>query len=96
MFPAFWFHDEIIGNISYNVITISKREFKYKDKNLNENFASFLNSVVNRSNQVLCIKPPATMRAQLNKTSDRVIHLVKEIGDFNKYKVEQKKKLFVR
>ena len=28
------------------------------------------------------------MKAQLNKTSDRVINLVKEIGDINKYKIE--------
>ena len=28
------------------------------------------------------------MKAQLNKTSHRVINLVKEIGDINKYKIE--------
>ena len=42
-----------------------------------------------RANQTLHIKPAATLRAQLNKTSDQVIHLVKEIGDINKYKIEQ-------
>ena len=35
------------------------------------------------------MKPPPTMRVQLNKTSDHVIHLVKEIGDINKYKIGQ-------
>ena len=35
------------------------------------------------------LKPPVTLRAQLNKTSDHVIDLVKEIGDINKYKIEQ-------
>ena len=29
------------------------------------------------------------MRAQLNKTSDHVKHLVEEIGDITKYKIEQ-------
>ena len=29
------------------------------------------------------------MTAQLNKTSDHVIHLFKEIGDINKYKIGQ-------
>ena len=42
-----------------------------------------------RRNQTLHIKPLATLRAQLNKTSDHVIRLVKEIGDINKYKIEQ-------
>ena len=40
---------------------------------------------MHRHNQTLRIKPPATVRAQLNKTSDRVIHLDKEIADINKY-----------
>ena len=40
---------------------------------------------MHRPNQTLRIKPPATVRAQLNKTSDRVIHLDKEIADINKY-----------
>ena len=44
-----------------------------------------------RPSQTLHIKPAATLRAQLNKTSDQVIHLVKEIGDINKYKIEQEK-----
>ena len=35
------------------------------------------------------MKPPPTMRVQINKTSDHVIHLVKEIIDINKYKVGQ-------
>ena len=43
-----------------------------------------------RSNHTLHIKPPARLRAQLNKTSDHVIHLVKEIGYINKNKTEQK------
>ena len=30
-----------------------------------------------------------TLRAQLNETSNHIIHLVKEIGDINKYKIEQ-------
>lgn len=37
----------------------------------------------------MSIKPPATTRAQLNKTSDCVIHLIKEIGNIDKYKIEQ-------
>ena len=51
--------------------------------------AGFLNCTMIRPNQTLHIKTPATLRAQLNKTSDRVIHLVKEIGGINKYKIEQ-------
>ena len=50
-----------------------------------KNFANFLNCVVHRPNQTLRINPPATMRAQLDKTSDRVIHFDKEIPDINKY-----------
>lgn len=69
----------------YNTSTIPGRVFKCKGKNLWENFANFLNCVVHRPNQTLRIKPPATVRAQLNKTSDRVIHLDKEIADINKY-----------
>ena len=42
-----------------------------------------------RPNQTLHIKPLATLRAQLNETSNHIIHLVKEIGDINKYKIEQ-------
>ena len=42
-----------------------------------------------RPNQTLHIKPLATLRAQLNKTRDHVIRLIKEIGDINKYKIEQ-------
>lgn len=53
------------------------------------NFVGFSDCMVNRPNQTLRIKPPATMRAQLNKTSDRVTHLVKEIDDIKKYKIDQ-------
>ena len=42
-----------------------------------------------RPNQTLLIKSPATLKTQPNKTCDRVIHLVKEIDDINKYKIEQ-------
>ena len=66
-----------------------RRVFRYKEKNLRENLAGFLSCNVIRPNQTLHIKPAATLRAQLNKTSDQVIHLVKEIGDINKYKIEQ-------
>ena len=61
----------------YNVLVILRRLFKYRDKNLN------------KPNQIRRIKPLATIRAQLNKTSNRVIHLAKEIGDINKYKIDQ-------
>ena len=88
-FTAYWFHDEIFGGTLYNTPTIPRRLFKYKDKNLREIFAGFLSCTVIRPNQTLHIKPPATLRAQLSKTSDHVIHLVKEIGDINKYKIEQ-------
>ena len=49
-----------------------RRLFKNRDKNLN------------KPNQIRRIKPLATIIAHLNKTSDRVLHLVKEIGDINK------------
>ena len=73
----------------YNTPTIPRRAFKYKDKNLWENFVGFLNCTMMRSNQTLHIKPPSTLRTQLNKRSDHFIHLVKQIGDINRYKVEQ-------
>ena len=89
MIPARWFHDEIFRDMLYNVPVIPLILFRYRDKNLREDFAGFLNCDVSRPNQILHIKPLATMRARLNKTRDRVIHLVKEIGDINKYKSEQ-------
>ena len=86
-----WFHDEIFADILCNTPTIPRIVFNYKDKNLRENFTGFLSYTVIISNQTLHINPPATLRAQLNKTSDNgVIHLVKEIGDINKYKIKQK------
>ena len=42
-----------------------------------------------RPNQTLHITPAATLRAQLNKTSDQVVHFIKEIVYINKYKIEQ-------
>ena len=60
---------------------IPGRVFKYKDKNIRANFARFLNCTVIRPKQVFRIKHSATLRAQLNETSDHVIHFVKEIGD---------------
>ena len=80
-FTAQWFHDETFGDTLHNMPAIPRRVFKYKDKNIRENFARFLNCTVIRPKQALRIKPPATLRAQLNKTSDHVIHFVKEIGD---------------
>ena len=56
----------------YNVLVMPRRLFKNRDKNLN------------KPNQIRRIKPLATIIAHLNKTSDRVLHLVKEIGDINK------------
>ena len=88
-FTAQWFHDEIFGDTLYNTPTIPRRAFKYKDKNIRKNFLDFLNCTLIRPKQTLHIKLPATLRAQLNKISDRVIHLVREIGDINKYKIEQ-------
>ena len=41
-----------------------------------------------RPNQTLHITPLATLRSQVNETSDHVVHFVKEIGDINKYKIE--------
>ena len=79
----------MIGNVAYNKSEIHTNDFKYKDKNLKENFASFLNSKVNRPDQIMHLKPPTTMRAQLNKTSDHGKHLVEEISNISKYKVEQ-------
>ena len=64
-------------------------EMLYRDKNLRENFASFSYCAVHRPNQTLHMKPSAIMRAQLNKKSDCVIRLVKEIGDIKKCKIEQ-------
>ena len=52
-------------------------------------FVGFSDCMVNRPNQTLRIKPPATMRAQLYEASDRVMHLVKEVDDIKKYKIEQ-------
>ena len=88
-FTTQWFHDEVFGDTLYNTPTIARRVFKYKDKNLREHFSGFLNCTVIRPNQTLHIKPLATLRAQLNETSNHIIHLVKEIGDINKYKIEQ-------
>ena len=79
----------------YNTPTIPRSIFKYKDKNPRENFAGFLNCTMIRPNHTLLIIPPVTVRAQLNKTSDHVIHLVKEIGDINKYKIEQENYFFI-
>ena len=75
----------------YNTPTIPRRVFTYKDKNIKENFASFINRTVIRPDKILHIKPPVALKGQINKTSDHVIHLVKEISDINKYKIEQKK-----
>ena len=86
---AEWFHDDIVGNVAYNKPEIPVKGFKYKDKNLEKNFTNFLNGKLSRPDQIFHLKPPATMRAQLNKTSDHVNHLVKEIGDITKYKIEQ-------
>ena len=86
---TYWFHDEIIGDMLYNVPVIPIKKFRCIHKNLKEDFASFLNCNINRANQVLRIKPPATMRAQLNKTSDDVIHFVQEITNLNKYQIGQ-------
>ena len=88
-FPAYWFHDEIFGDMLYKIQVIPRRPFEYRDENLRENFVGFSDCMVNRPNQTLRIKPPATLRAHLNKTSVHVIHLVKEIDDINKYKIEQ-------
>ena len=88
-FTAYWVHDEIFGDMLYNMPTIPRRRvFKYKDKNPMESFAVFLNCAVIRPNQTFHIKYPEAMRSQLNKTSDRLIYLVKEIDDINKYKIE--------
>ena len=89
LITARWFHDEIFGYMLYNVPVIPLRLFRYWDKNIREDFAGFLNCNGNRPNQIVRIKPPATTRAQLNKTSDCVIHLIKEIGNIGKYKIEQ-------
>ena len=79
----------MIGDTFYDTPMIPARKFEFRDKNLNQNFEAFLSSEVKEPNQTLEIKPPPTMRVQLNKTSDHVIHLVKEIGDINKYKIGQ-------
>ena len=79
----------MIGDTFYNTPTIPTRKFENRDKNLNQNFAAFLNSKVKEPNQTLELKPTSTMTAQLNKTSDHVLHLLKEIDDINKYKIEQ-------
>ena len=79
----------------YNTSTIPRRVFKYKDKNLRENSAGFLNCTVIRPNQTLHIKLLATLRAQLNKTSNHAVHFVKEIGDVNKYKLEMEFFLYI-
>ena len=68
---------------------IPRRPFEHRDENLRENFVGFSDCIVNRPNQTLRITPLTTIRAQLNKTSDRVIRLVKEIDNINKYKIEQ-------
>ena len=65
------------------------RLFVYTDKNINENFSNFLSSSNEISNKTILVKPPATVRVQLNKTSEHVKHLVEEIGDISKYRVEQ-------
>ena len=89
MITARWFHDEIFGYMLYNVPVIPLRLFRYWDKNIREDFVGFLNCNGNRPNQIVRIKPPATTRAQLDRTSDCVIHLIKEIGNIGKYKIEQ-------
>ena len=65
------------------------KRFVYIDKNVNENFSNFLSSNNGIFNKTILVKPPATMRTQLNKTSEHVKHLVEEIGDISKYMVEQ-------
>ena len=65
------------------------RRFVYTDKNVNENFSHFLSSNNEIFNKTILVKLPATMRTQLNKTSEHVKHLVKEMGDISKYRVEQ-------
>ena len=82
LITARWFHDEIFGYMLYNVPVIPLRLFRYWDKNVREDFAGFLNCNGNRPNHIVRIKPPAKTRAQLNKTSDCVIHL-------DKYKIQQ-------
>ena len=53
-------------------------------------FVGFSVCMVNRPNQTLRIKPPATMRAQLYEASDRVMHLVKEVDDIKNIKLSRK------
>ena len=67
------------SDMLYNVPVMPLRLFRYRDISFRDDFAGILNCNVNRPNQIVRIKPPATMRAQLNKTSYQVIHLVKEI-----------------
>ena len=79
---AQWFLDEILGDtLYYNTPKLPRRVFKYKDKNLRENFAGFLNCTLIRPNQTLHIKPPATLRAQLNEIRDHVLHVAEQIDD---------------
>ena len=59
------------------------RRFVHTDKNVKENFSNFLSCNNEISNKTILVKPPATMRAQLNKTSEHVKHLVVEIGDIS-------------
>ena len=89
IWSAYCFHNKMIGDMFYNTPTIPTRKFENRDKNLNQNFAAFLNSKVKEPNQILELKPTSTMTAQLNKTSNHVLHLLKEIDDINKYKIEQ-------
>ena len=35
IWPASWFHDEMMGDMFYNTPTIPARKFEYRDKNLN-------------------------------------------------------------
>ena len=80
------FVGDIIANKEYNKPEMNLRRFVYTDKNVNENFLSSNDEIFNKT---ILVKPPATMRAQLNKTSEHVKHLVEEIGDISKYRVEQ-------
>ena len=83
------FVGDIIANKEYNKSEMNLRRFVYTDKNVNENFSNFLSSKNDIFNKTILVKPPATMRTQLNKTSEHVKHLVEEIGDISKYRVEQ-------
>ena len=61
IWSAYWFHNKMIGDTFYNTPTIPTRKFENRDKNLNQNFAAFLNSKVKEPNQTLELKPTSTM-----------------------------------